>query len=109
MKRFPALRSLIASIALATAGHADADSTTGRWLSGQDAYQKVCAHCHASRATRTSIGPVLTGRNLPPVFITTVVRMGIGAMPAFRESEIDDEVLNSLARFISTGASGAKQ
>lgn len=103
MKRFSALRLLMASIALATAGHADADST-GRWLSGQEAYQKVCAYCHEAK-----VGPVLTGRNLPPAYITTVVRMGNGAMPAFRQSEIDDEVLNSLARLISTSAVGAKQ
>jgi mono/diheme cytochrome c family protein len=103
MKRIPALRLLIASLALASAGHADADSA-GRWQSGQEAYKKVCAYCHEA-----NVGPALTGRNLPPAYITTVVRMGNRAMPAFRPSEINDDVLNSLAQTISASAPGTKK
>jgi mono/diheme cytochrome c family protein len=101
--RLPAVRWLIASIALTAAGHAAADST-GRWQSGQEAYKKVCAYCHEA-----NVGPVLTGRNLPPAYITSVVRAGNQAMPAFRPSEIDDGTLNSLARMIAASASGPKQ
>lgn len=102
MNHVPALRLLIASVALATAGHAAADST-GRWQNGQEAYRKVCAYCHEA-----NVGPVLTGRNLPPAYLTTIVRMGNRAMPAFRPSEINDEVLNSLAQFISASPSATK-
>lgn len=103
MTRYPASRLLIAAAALAAAGHATADST-GRWRNGQEAYQKVCAYCHEA-----NVGPVLTGRNLPPAYIVALVRAGNRAMPAFRPSEIDDEMLNSLARIIAASPSGARQ
>jgi len=103
MNRFSALRLLIASAALATAGHADADST-GRWQNGQEAYKKVCAYCHEA-----NVGPVLTGRDLQPAYIVTLVRMGNRAMPAFRPSEINDDVLNSVAQIISASPSATKQ
>ena len=101
--RVPAGGWLSASIGLASAGRAAADST-GRWQSGQEADKKVCAYCHEA-----NVGPVLTGRNLPPAYITSVVRAGNQAMPAFRPSEIDDGTLNSLARMIAASASGPKQ
>ncbi len=99
----PAVRWFIASIALTAAGPAAADST-GRWQSGQDAYSKVCAYCHDA-----NVGPVLTGRNLPPAYVTTIVRTGNRAMPAFRPSEIDEATLNSVAAMIAASASGPKQ
>lgn len=66
-------------------------------------YAQVCARCH-----ETGIGPVITGRNLPPVIYTTIVRSGVNAMPAFRLSDIDDARLQELAQFLSaTPAQGA--
>lgn len=86
---------LVAAAAVLTAGTAAADST-GRWRNGQEAYQKVCAYCHEA-----NVGPMLTGRKLQPEYIVALVRVGNQAMPAFRASEINDEVLNSLAQMIA--------
>jgi len=65
-------------------------------MNGERVYAKVCTHCHDS-----GVAPVIRGRNLPPILITTFVRRGSRAMPAFRASEIDDATLQQLAEFVS--------
>lgn len=96
MRYRSALQILAAAAAFTGAPHAGADSS-GKWKSPQEAYEKVCAYCHD-----TNIGPVLTGRNLPPEYILTMVRMGNRAMPAFRPTELDDQLLAGVARYIAT-------
>lgn len=66
------------------------------WKAGAEVYTKVCALCH-----ETKVGPPLRGRDLDPTYIRLVVRHGSRAMPAFRESEIDDQSLEKLAEYIS--------
>lgn len=63
---------------------------------GRHFYEKVCSRCH-----ETGIGPVLLGRDLPPIFFTTMARLGRGAMPAFRISDVDDETLQAVAEYLS--------
>lgn len=87
-------------VALTAQAHAD---SSGKWLSGQEAYRKVCAYCH-----ETGVGPVLTGRNLPPEYVSTMVRLGNRAMPAFRPTEINDETLAKVAQLIASGAAEKK-
>ncbi len=67
------------------------------WQNGEQVYAKVCGHCHEA-----GIGPTIKGRNLPPSYITAIVRHGFRAMPAFRSSFIDDQALKSVAEYIST-------
>jgi len=69
------------------------------WKEGAEVYTKICALCH-----ETTIGPVLRGRDLDPLYIRLVVRNGNRAMPAFRASEIDDQILEKLASYISKTA-----
>tara|TARA_R100001143_G_C3356681_1_gene132838 strand:- start:46 stop:351 length:306 start_codon:yes stop_codon:yes gene_type:complete len=66
------------------------------WESGEQIYEKVCQHCHTE-----GVGPVLTGRNLPPVYFSTIARNGLNAMPAFRPSELSAEDLEKIANYIS--------
>lgn len=66
---------------------------------GEAVYRTVCRLCHETR-----IGPALLGRQLPPVLIRQIVRHGRNGMPAFRPSEISDETLAGLARFIERSA-----
>ena len=66
------------------------------WKDEAEVYKKVCALCH-----ETNTGPVLLGQNLDPAYIQMIVRLGNEAMPAFRASEIDDELLAKLAEYIS--------
>lgn len=63
----------------------------------QSTYDRICGYCHGH-----NIGPVLKGRNLPPEHIEFMVRRGMGAMPAFKVTNISDEELKALAEWIST-------
>jgi len=66
------------------------------WKDGAEVYTKVCVLCHD-----TKVGPVLRGRDLDPLYIKLMVRNGSRAMPAFRASEIDDQLLEKLAEYVS--------
>jgi mono/diheme cytochrome c family protein len=59
-------------------------------------FQQTCMACHA-----TGVGPVITGRGLPPEAIKLFVRNGNRAMPAFTEAMIDNETLDRVARMVS--------
>lgn len=69
------------------------------WKDGAEVYTKICALCH-----ETTVGPVLRGRDLDPLYIRLVVRNGSRAMPAFRASEIDDQSLEKLSEYVSKTA-----
>ena len=77
----------------------EAPQTGFAWKDGAEVYTKICALCH-----ETTIGPVLRGRDLDPLYIRLMVRNGSRAMPAFRASEIDDASLEKLAEYISKTA-----
>ncbi|THF60357.1 c-type cytochrome [Pseudothauera rhizosphaerae] len=62
-------------------------------------YARVCGYCHGA-----NVGPLILGRELHVDFIRTMVRLGIGSMPAFRQSEISDAELGELAQWISKSA-----
>jgi mono/diheme cytochrome c family protein len=97
------IRWLTTAAALVAAGHASADST-GKWQSSQEIYDKVCGYCHEA-----NVGPVITGRNLMPEYIQAIVRNGNRAMPAFRESEINDAALAGVVKLVSTSTSSLKK
>lgn len=103
MRHSPIPLFLVAASALLAATGANAD-TSGKWQNGQEVYDKVCGYCH-----ETNVGPVITGRNLPPDYIMYVVRNGNRAMPAFRDSEINDSKLAEVVKLVSTSAPGAKK
>jgi mono/diheme cytochrome c family protein len=69
------------------------------WKDGAEVYKKLCALCH-----ETKTGPTLLGMGHDPLVISYTVRHGSRAMPAFRESEIDDRVLQQLAEYVSQAA-----
>ncbi|MFQ6575900.1 c-type cytochrome [Pseudomonas sp. UM16] len=77
------------------AGTAAADGD-GVFKSGENVYAKVCGHCHEGQ-----VGPMLKGRQLPPAYISAVVRNGFRAMPAFPASFIDDNALQQVGEYVS--------
>lgn len=89
------LGSLMLS-ALFVSGAASAASSS-QWEDGEQVYAKICGHCHE---TAGDIGPVLAGRDLPPAYITSIVRNGFRAMPAFPASFIDDQALQQVSEYI---------
>lgn len=91
-------RSLSACCALPLillAGNALADGD-GVWKGGENVYAKVCGHCHENQ-----VGPQLKGRQLPPQYISAIVRNGFRAMPAFPASFIDDASLQQVGEYLS--------
>ncbi|WP_041646473.1 c-type cytochrome [Aromatoleum aromaticum] len=93
------LAVFVGAAALMVAGGAHAE-----WRDGDEVYDKVCGYCHEA-----NVGPVLKGRALPAEYIERVVRLGNRAMPAFRQSEIDDATLADVARRISGEAAVARE
>ncbi len=67
----------------------------GRWKDPDQAYDKICKNCHD-----TGIGPELKGRHYPAQLTEDMVRVGPGAMPAFRGTDIDDAMLKRLAEML---------
>lgn len=68
-------------------------------------FADTCAYCHGHYiAPGMSVIRDIRGRSLPPALIKTYVRNGIGAMPAFRFTEISDAELEALAKWIETSA-----
>ena len=67
----------------------------GQWRDGAHVYQKICGKCHD-----TGIGPVIKGRQLPPEYIQLRVRHGFRAMPPFRPSDLNDDELLAVGRYI---------
>ncbi len=99
-------RTLAACLALPLtlfAGAAAADGD-GVWKGGENVYAKICGHCHEA-----GVGPVIKGRELPPQYITAIVRHGFRAMPAFPASFIDDKSLQQVAEYISKAPAPAAQ
>lgn len=70
----------------------------GQWKNPQEVYQKICAYCH-----ETGVGPHIRGV-FPPKFYVKVVRHGMAAMPAFRPTDIDDAMLQKLAKWLAAPA-----
>lgn len=81
--------SVLSLACLMATGAVRADGS-GKWKSGKEVYDKVCAYCHEK-----GVGPAIKGRGAPPSY-RTIVRYGRGAMPPFRSTEISDEALAKL-------------
>lgn len=62
-------------------------------------YETVCGYCHGR-----NVGPILLGRKLPADMVKLIAREGRNGMPAFRPTEITNEELDALAKWISTSA-----
>jgi mono/diheme cytochrome c family protein len=70
-----------------------------RELAGQRVYMRDCNGCHPQGAG--GLGPALNDKPVPAAAIKLQVRQGMGAMPAFAESEISAEELDQLVAFLS--------
>jgi mono/diheme cytochrome c family protein len=68
-------------------------------LAGQRVYMRECNGCHPQGAG--GLGPALNDKPVPAAAIKLQVRTGLGAMPAFPESEISSEELEALVAFMS--------
>jgi mono/diheme cytochrome c family protein len=63
--------------------------------SPQFIYDRTCGYCHGH-----NVGPIILGRRLPTAVTSAMVRSGVGAMPAFKPTEITNQELAALAAWI---------
>lgn len=79
--------------------------------SGKEVFQQYCSHCHNPGEdqpgtlqlgkTRGKDKALLTARtDLPPAYITLIVRNGLRAMPPFAPSDLTDAKLQVLAQYL---------
>jgi len=59
-------------------------------------WASACTYCHDH-----GVAAPVFGRNLRPTAIAAIVRNGLGSMPAFHPSEINDEDLKRLADWVA--------
>ena len=90
-------------LACASATYAQEQS---QWGSGKNLYEKVCGHCHEPEV---GVGTLLAGRDLPEVYVRSIVRNGFNAMPSFPASFIDDESIAQVTEYLSTLPAPAAQ
>lgn len=101
MKRTTSFPLTAAALLLACLNTGAAAQAVGK---GPQYYQKICAKCHEA-----GVGPALLGRELPEATILYMVRHGFNAMPAFRQTDIDDATLKDLAAYLSKSPAPAKR
>lgn len=94
-----AKRVLVAGVALPLAWLGVTAQAEAQWGSGENLYNKLCGYCHKPEV---GVGTMLEGRPLPEVYVRTIVRNGLNAMPAFPASYIDDESIALVAEYLSS-------
>ena len=65
---------------------------------GQIVFMNQCNECHPGGSA--GLGPGINDKPLPGFLIKTQIRRGLGAMPAFDESEIPDADLDNLIAYL---------
>ena len=112
MRPATAFLGLTAGVLLAASGHGGSvapASAVASGRSGPELFAETCAYCHAeggwgtrALAKRVPQGEaVLTERrNLPAAYVTYVVRHGVGSMPQLTPTDLTDEELARLARWL---------
>lgn len=65
---------------------------------GERVFYEYCHKCHTGG--EASLGPAINNKPLPGWLLRTQVRLGLGVMPAFSESEIDERELDHLIAYL---------
>lgn len=109
-----AVKTVLTRLALAAAGLAVAAAagaqTTPSNVSApalrepERVYRETCGYCHGH-----NVAPLIRGRGLDPAAIEYFVRHGNGAMPAFKPTEISNQELAALAKWISASKADPKE
>ena len=107
-------RSLMLSLAtlfcsLVTVGLAEESDAAGQERGGEEIFADKCVYCHATGGWGTRVlearvpegeAPLMDRRNLPAQYTAYVVRNGIGSMPQFTPTDLNDAELALLAQWL---------
>ena len=112
---------IVAAFAFATATSAlvapadAADSPlSSQQQQGQKLFRGTCFYCHSEKVwgtlsleRRRPAGDALLEKrtDLTPDFVRTVVRNGVGSMPAYRRTELNDAEVNAIIAYLTRGSS----
>jgi mono/diheme cytochrome c family protein len=66
---------------------------------GQQVFMRECHQCHP--AGEAGLGPAINDKPLPGFLMRFQIRNGLGAMPAFSQSDINPEELDNLLANLS--------
>ena len=102
----------LAAVLLLVSGWAAAQSAplTAKQAEGQKLFRSTCFYCHSERVWGTFAierrrGPadaLLEKRtDLVPEFVKTVVRNGLGSMPAYRRTELTDAEVDAIVAYLT--------
>lgn len=65
---------------------------------GQQVFYQQCHLCHPHGGT--GLGPAISNKPLPGFLMKMQVRLGLGAMPSFKEDKIPAEDLDALIAYL---------
>lgn len=65
---------------------------------GERVFMRECHACHPGG--EAGLGPSLNDKPAPRFLLRTQVRRGLGAMPAFPETRIDDRAMEDLLDYV---------
>lgn len=91
--------AVLAGVAMATGGAIEVKAQATYEIEPREPeylYARTCGYCHGH-----NIAPIIRGRNLAPAVTAAIVRSGMGAMPAFKPTEITDAELEALSQWLS--------
>jgi mono/diheme cytochrome c family protein len=74
-------------------------TASGAALTGRIVFANTCNPCHPGG--ESGLGPALNDKPLPDFLVRLKVRNGLGSMPAFPESELDDDSLDAILEWMS--------
>jgi mono/diheme cytochrome c family protein len=61
-------------------------------------FRKFCYQCHPNGAG--GLGPAINNKPLPEIAIRTQIRKGVGSMPSFDETWLNDEEVAAIAKYV---------
>jgi (+)-pinoresinol hydroxylase len=105
--------TLVVSLLLASAAGplaAQEPALTAPQEQGRKLFQSTCIHCHGAKvwgtfALERRLGPdrgLLEKRtDLVAPFVKSVVRNGLGSMPAYRRTELTDADVDAIAAYLT--------
>jgi mono/diheme cytochrome c family protein len=70
---------------------------TAKEEEGQKLFMRQCNQCHPGGAA--GLGPALNNKPLPGVAMRTQIRLGAGAMPAFKEDALSDAEVDAIVAY----------
>ena len=65
---------------------------------GEQLFDRHCSKCHVGG--EAALGPGINDKPLPRFLMHTQVRLGLGAMPSFKEGELSDEEVGLIIDYL---------